>query len=66
MEDPFKPKSGDYLGHRKATFRGKLLLIGSHIQRITKGLHLNFDTTPDSVHSTNVSLLIISFLRMEY
>ena len=29
-----KPRSGDYLGHRKATFRDKLLLVGSHIQRL--------------------------------
>ena len=28
-----KPRSGDYLGHRKATFRDKLLLVDSHIQR---------------------------------
>ena len=27
-----KPRSSDYLSHHKATFRDKLLLIGSHIQ----------------------------------
>ena len=48
-----KPRSGEYSGN----FLREALTHWITYPEDTKGLHLYFDTKPDSVHSTHISLL---------
>ena len=52
LRKALKPRSTEYLGHCKATFRNKLLLTS--YAEDTKSLPLYFDTTVDSVHLANI------------
>ena len=51
-----KPRSSDCFGHRKATFRDKLLLIGSHIQRTQRAS--TSLSTPRQIQCTRFTLAI--------
>ena len=49
-----KPRSGDYLDHHKATFRDKLLHVGTHIQRTQRASTSTL--TPRQIQCTRLTL----------